>query len=86
MIYDTKLPHGMSLLPCPFCGGHAQIEPDGDGCFVACINKDCLVAPITLCFRTKYHAIRAWNRRGVADPLDPIIPVGGKLKVINGTT
>jgi hypothetical protein len=86
MIFDTKLPHGMSLQPCPFCGGHAQLIPDGENVIAGCINRDCLVLPITICFRTKRDAIRAWNQRGITDPLDPIIPIGGKLKVIDGTT
>lgn len=31
------------------------------------------------------HARFAAGRRSVADPLDPIIPVGEKLKVIEGS-
>ena len=49
---------------CPFCNGVGSVDQDCDGMwYVACINKNCLVLPITISFRSRRHAIRAWNHR-----------------------
>lgn len=50
------------LLPCPFCGGEAQIIESrfGEkGAFVGCIR--CLATAKR--YSTKAEAIEAWNRR-----------------------
>ncbi len=56
------------LLPCPFCGGGARLEPDpwqGESVRIACGNDACRVTP-----RTEYLLVRfadelraAWNGR-----------------------
>ncbi|CNH84199.1 hypothetical protein ACRHGA_000052 [Yersinia enterocolitica] len=79
MIYDTKLPSGMSLSKCPFCGGHAELYVDGEGIFAGCNTDGCLIHPITLTYATKRDAVRAWNFRGLANNSDPIVAVFGKL-------
>jgi hypothetical protein len=63
------------LLPCPFCGGRAEANPDkwsGDGWIVECTNiqttagpvtSGCDVSPRTLPCTTRAAAIKAWNVR-----------------------
>ncbi|WP_202581228.1 Lar family restriction alleviation protein [Citrobacter freundii] len=63
MIIDLNLPQWASLLNCPFCGGKAELSPDGDGVFAGCKSKICAINPITDTYKTKREAIRAWNRR-----------------------
>ena len=63
MIIDLKLPQWASLLKCPFCGGEAELSPDGDGVFAGCKSKACAINPITDTYITKREAIIAWNRR-----------------------
>lgn len=63
MIYDLKLPQWASLLPCPFCGGEAELVSDGDGVYAGCKNEKCFIHPITLTYEIKRYAIKAWNRR-----------------------
>lgn len=63
MIIDLNLPQWASLLPCPFCGGDAELVADGDGVYAGCATKQCLIKPITDTYRIKRDAIRAWNRR-----------------------
>lgn len=51
------------LLPCPFCGGEAEVSEGYSGMpkgtFVQCKNCWAFVAG----FKTKTDAISAWNRR-----------------------
>ncbi|WP_289992071.1 Lar family restriction alleviation protein [Photorhabdus laumondii] len=84
MIYDTKLPHHLTLDKCPFCQCDAELFADGDGIYVGCAGNKCLIKPITLTYATKRDAIRAWNLRAPNSDSDPIIHVGGKLKVVKG--
>jgi|MedtruStandDraft_1076414.scaffolds.fasta_scaffold00506_19 uncharacterized protein with LGFP repeats len=63
MIYDLKLPHWASLLPCPFCGSESLLSADGDGVYAGCSSPDCSINPITQTYALKRDAIRAWNRR-----------------------
>lgn len=47
------------LKPCPFCGGEAILEWEGDSYVISC--KECN-AEITF-EQTRKSAIKAWNRR-----------------------
>lgn len=68
----------VELLPCPFCGGAARTQDDGEGdagCYVACQSVDCfavvgegydLDAMPNHAFKWDdrvANAIAAWNRR-----------------------
>ena len=60
------------LLPCPFCGGEAALEPDpwlDESVRVACGNDACRVQPRTeyllLCYADELRA--AWNGRAADD-------------------
>ena len=52
------------MLPCPFCGHHAEIEPWHDGVthMVSCGAENCHVTPRTT-GETRLEAIKNWNRR-----------------------
>ena len=55
------------LLPCPFCGGEADISDEGLGTeperyWVFCANSRCFVEG-TPAFTTEAEAIEAWNTR-----------------------
>ncbi|HAS3542207.1 TPA: hypothetical protein I6167_002347 [Vibrio cholerae] len=70
--YGTYKPEndGRPLKPCPFCAAEPHMEQDQDlTWFIACINKRCLVVPITRPFPTRTQAIRAWNNR--QEPIKP---------------
>jgi hypothetical protein len=65
---STQLADVGRLLPCPFCGGEAELEPHPslDDCARAgCGNSTCAVRPATeyllRCFVDELHA--AWNQR-----------------------
>ena len=58
------------LLPCPFCGGEAEIHEtydmetnEVDGYFVWCNNKECECRPETNTCFTEAEAVAAWNTR-----------------------
>jgi hypothetical protein len=62
------------LLPCPFCGGKAEIKDARKFLVVSkfsyiipysvgCSNKKCDVKPYTEYSSTEQEAIDAWNRR-----------------------
>ena len=58
------------LLPCPFCGGQAELHQTYDmetkeviGWFVWCNNKRCECMPETNDHFTEAEAIAAWNTR-----------------------
>ena len=73
----------MTLEPCPFCNGPAELHADVDETyFVLCANKKCLVLPLTLPFRLKVDAVRAWNRRPASVDSDPLLAVGAKLVLV----
>ena len=69
------------LLPCPFCGAAAALEPDpwaGESVRIACENAACLVAP-----KSEYLLVRfaaelraAWNGRLGAPQLE--LRAGGR--------
>lgn len=78
------------LLPCPFCGGEANIRPMYDVIgwtkedepieklrYVAeCENEDCWSNPVTNPFDTEQQAIEAWNTR---KPMDNIVERLGNI-------
>lgn len=58
------------LLPCPFCGGEAIVQPtydidtsERDGYFAWCSNYECECKPQTRDYLTEAEAIEAWNTR-----------------------
>lgn len=53
------------LLPCPFCGGEAEMHYDANGSkWVACENRECAIQPyLYRTKRTEAEAIAAWNTR-----------------------
>lgn len=61
------------LLPCPFCGGEAEVRPtydrftyQVDGWFAWCRNHndyECPCAPQTMDYLTEADAVEAWNTR-----------------------
>ena len=55
---------GKQLEACPFCAAAPHLEQDQDETWcVACVNKRCLVLPLTRPFPTRIQAVRAWNGR-----------------------
>ncbi len=69
-----KPPYNMTLEACPFCNGVAQLQADADDTyFVSCSNLQCLVIPLTLPFRTKSDAVRAWKLRSMPVVAGPVL-------------
>jgi len=67
------------LLPCPFCGGAARLEPDpwqDASARVACAGTQCAVQPRTeyLLLRFADELVAAWNRRPALHPTPPYRP------------
>lgn len=50
------------LLPCPFCGSHAEFYGECDMVWCRCTNYDCRCEMITR-FDEPEEAAEAWNRR-----------------------
>ena len=62
---DTK------LLPCPFCGGEAELRVSNDGyAVVGCKNDDCQGYACCYKYNSKKEAIQKWNTR---KPIERII-------------
>ncbi|WP_314435820.1 Lar family restriction alleviation protein [Massilia timonae] len=57
-----------NLLPCPFCGGAAELRKTPNMHMIECVNADCSSNPDVLQV-LKHDAIAAWNRR--ATPPSP---------------
>lgn len=55
----------VGLLPCPFCGGRAEMNLGGFGeCFVTCADDNCGGRLGTgIWFTTAAQAMDVWNRR-----------------------
>lgn len=61
----------VTLLPCPFCGGEAELKPtydldtdEIDGWFAwCCTTNDCTTHPMTNDYLTRAEAVEAWNTR-----------------------
>ena len=53
------------LKPCPFCGGKATLNTNGDKFWVDCAMSKgfCRVMPSTWQYKTEEDAIEAWNER-----------------------
>lgn len=71
----------LTLLPCPFCGGEAELHPtyflakqEISGWFVWCGNDGCAVKPMTPDYETYIEAIAVWNSR-TAPKLPPGIAI-----------
>lgn len=64
------------LLPCPFCGGEAELVCDGFGVRIRCRNPRCRVNVHTIAYTSKHEAeaIEAWNTRA-DDKLEAITGV-----------
>lgn len=62
------------LLPCPFCGGEANVVTNGKGFFsVSCPNEECCGYPTFLKYSKKSIAIKRWNARApITDNIDNI--------------
>ena len=54
---------GGELLPCPFCGGPAEVESKRCGWRVHCVEPGCCTAGPYPDDCTEAEAITAWNRR-----------------------
>lgn len=61
------------LLPCPFCGGDAEIwrAHEGRTAWVACMGR-CAVL-VSKEYTTDADAIAAWNRRAAAPDIDTFV-------------
>ena len=71
---NTRLPPvrveaDVGLLPCPFCGGCAEMNHGGFGeCFVTCADDNCGGRLGTgIWFTTATQAMDVWNRRPNAE-------------------
>lgn len=52
------------ILPCPFCGGKAEIYNVGIGWYnVHCADYDCIGSNAAKIMSTREDAVKAWNRR-----------------------
>jgi hypothetical protein len=71
------------LLPCPFCGGQAQMI-EGDGGFSGRVQIDCTVCRNATWWWGEAVAIRQWNRRATASA-QATVPAGWKLVPIEPT-
>lgn len=55
------------ILPCPFCGGEAEIYNVGIGWYkVHCADYDCIGSNASKIMSTREDAARVWNRRAKA--------------------
>lgn len=83
----------IQLMPCPFCGGPAELEFDEDRhyneerkeehrwqVFCAAIGRACPVGPCTHC-TTKDEAISQWNTRAGVETT-PVLPCPHKTIVL----
>src|SRR5713101_2589100 len=75
----TQLNNQAELLPCPFCGGEAQLITDFDNCYIGC--KSCYISTVSYdCYE---GAAITWNRRTAIGGL--MVPDGWKLTPIEPT-
>ena len=52
------------LLPCPFCGGEAELRnAHKESWYVLCVGDECPVLPDSTFKKTKAEAVAAWNTR-----------------------
>ena len=63
-VADELDPPEPNLLPCPWCGGPAEIEEDDQGLFhVGCTTRQCKAEPKIGAYDIRDNAIAAWNTR-----------------------
>ena len=62
----------IKLLPCPFCGGEAELNGRNGEYYVDCNLQygNCACIPTTWGFETEEEAIEAWNTR---NPIERIV-------------
>lgn len=60
----------IKLLPCPFCGGEAKLESNGQYAVVGCMNSNCQGYACCYKYDSKKEAIEHWNTR---KPMERII-------------
>ncbi len=70
----------VELLPCPFCGGPAELDNAAEPQFtrrptVTCANEDCFGYMPSAYFARDSEAIEAWNRRPALSQRDEHIRV-----------
>ena len=53
----------MTLLPCPFCGGRAEIGGHVFAYYARCVNRDCIASTYGAHYPDAVDAVDAWNRR-----------------------
>ena len=53
------------LLPCPFCGGKAEINGSGAMFYTVECETGCVYLPSAGRFTSKYNAIKCWNTRAL---------------------
>lgn len=58
------------LLPCPFCGGEARLESNGQYAVVGCVNSNCQGYACCYKYNSKKEAIEHWNTR---KPMERIV-------------
>ena len=87
---ESKPPVG-ELLPCPFCGGHADMQTRSGpyaGWYVSCHTEDCMGNPSNdgFSFVVEDYARTAWNTRsGTYIPADDFGSICDALRDSNVT-
>lgn len=82
------------LLPCPFCGGEAELHPtydigtdEVDGWFAWCaMGNDCAIKPQTDAYLTEAEAVAAWNTRYHSAYEESVIKAWEKVKAYRERT
>jgi hypothetical protein len=80
-LYRSREPRpDPKLLPCPFCGGSATIQPWHGGrktkMLVQCAGEDCFASP-AVTGETRKEAVQRWNERNPKYPV-PDVPAMNK--------
>lgn len=59
----ARLTEQWELIPCPFCGGNAEVFCENRTYGCACEDDGCTGSDRTAVYHTKYSAILDWNTR-----------------------